>query len=202
MLSLPAFLRLPRRLSPAGKPRPVRRQRRRLVLQKLAMGDDLLYLGASCRLGVTHLPALPQGCTLADARLVVNLPVRLPAATQLEEIRTELRLWYRRQARAYIAARLDHWAAILGVAYNRCLITGPISLWGSCNAANDIRINWRIMMAPEPLIDYLLAHELCHVVHKNHSKQFWDLLASVIPDCRQRRQALRALGPRLFAQQG
>ncbi|MGK7937508.1 MAG: M48 family metallopeptidase [Xenococcaceae cyanobacterium] len=66
--------------------------------------------------------------------------------------------------------------------------------WGSCNSKGELRLNWKIIMASMSLIDYVVAHELCHIEHLNHSKAFWHRLGQIMPDYRQRKERLARLG--------
>ncbi|HEY6869119.1 MAG TPA: M48 family metallopeptidase, partial [Novosphingobium sp.] len=84
----------------------------------------------------------------------------------------------------------------------RALGCGPRSIsvvdqskrWGSCDAQGRIRLNWRLVMAPVSLIDYVLAHEACHIQEHNHSRQFWRKLETIMPDYEQRIRRLDAIG--------
>ncbi len=69
--------------------------------------------------------------------------------------------------------------------------------WGSCDSRGRIRLNWRIIQAPMRLVDYVVVHELVHLLHKNHTKEYWALLGRVMPDYEKRREELRRIGPRL-----
>jgi predicted metal-dependent hydrolase len=112
-----------------------------------------------------------------------------------EEARLEILLWRKKQARRIFQERTDVWAARIGVKYRRLTPSNPRRQWGSCSAQNDIRINWRLVMAPPDLLDYVIVHELCHVTHKNHSKRFWNFVAVAMPDWKIRRKALHRLDP-------
>ena len=119
------------------------------------------------------------------------LPDLSPAARQAE-VRTELTLWYKKQARVVFQERLTHWAERLEVRPSRLVVTNPQRRWGSCNSKNEIRLNWRLIMAAPEILDYVVAHELCHISHKNHGRGFWRSLEAVMPDMKTRRQALRS----------
>ena len=123
--------------------------------------------------------------------LHLKLHPALPPTALQDEIRTELALWIKKQARAYLQQRLCFWAARMKLTPSRLILTDPRKRWGSCNAKNEIRINWRVMMASREVIDYLLVHELAHIPHKNHGRAFWALVRQHIPDLTARRQALR-----------
>ncbi|MEJ0062721.1 MAG: SprT family zinc-dependent metalloprotease [Alphaproteobacteria bacterium] len=158
----------------------------------------MVYLGHACALHVSYDPHIPQGCRLKPGRLHVNIHGRhLSEKDRREEIRLETMLWCKKRARVKFQKRLDFWAERLGVRYNRLVVSSPQKLWGSCSADNTIRLNWQLVMAPLPLLDYVVAHELAHVVHKNHSQRFWGFLAKTMPDYKARRKELRKFGPRL-----
>ncbi|TET07215.1 MAG: M48 family peptidase [Candidatus Atribacteria bacterium] len=69
--------------------------------------------------------------------------------------------------------------------------------WGSCTAKGNIYFNWRTIMAPSNVIDYIVVHELCHLAYSNHSKKFWDKVESILPDYKERRKWLKKYGIRM-----
>ena len=157
-------------------------------------GDGMVisYLGHKCLLRVTQQDQAAPACRLAPRRFMVNIGgENLAAETLWQEVRMEIMLWLKKRAKVKLQRRLDLWATLLAVRYQRLVISNPGQRWGSCNVQNVIRLNWRLIMAPLPLIDYVVAHELCHVVHKNHGAGFWRLLATVMPDYQARRAQLR-----------
>lgn len=78
-----------------------------------------------------------------------------------------------------------------GFVFNRVAIKNHTSRWGSCSKKGNLNFNYKIMYLPERLAEYIVAHELCHLKVLNHSREFWDLLKTVLPDCHLRRQELR-----------
>lgn len=156
-------------------------------------GATVRYLGGNYKLKITHDLRQKQGCYLDASFLYVNLPEVMEANDISHAARLEIILWLKKQARDILRQRMDEWSAKLNVRYRKLIISNPTSRWGSCNHRNEIRLNWRIIAAPLPLIDYLIVHELCHIRQKNHSPRFWALVASAIPNYRLRRQQLRAL---------
>ncbi|WP_434041651.1 MULTISPECIES: M48 metallopeptidase family protein [Sorangium] len=89
------------------------------------------------------------------------------------------------------------WALKLGVAFQRILVTDQAKRWGSCSRG-VLRLNWRIVQAPRTLVDYVLAHELAHLIHDDHGREFWGALGRVMPDYEARRAGLGELGPALL----
>jgi predicted metal-dependent hydrolase len=119
-------------------------------------------------------------------RLLVSTPPSRPS-----EVRQLLQGWYRVQARRHLPARLGQWGKTLGLAPARVTIRSQQTLWGSCSAAGNVSLNWRLMLLSNELADYVLVHELCHLRYLDHSQTFWDLVGSLIPDFDERRARLR-----------
>ncbi|MGB4100756.1 MAG: SprT family zinc-dependent metalloprotease [Alphaproteobacteria bacterium] len=157
-------------------------------------GARISYLGYSCLLCVTQDANAAASCRLAPRLFRVHVHGEGLAAESLaQEVRLEIMLWLKKRALVKLQRRLDLWATRLNVRYRRMAISNPQRRWGSCSARDIIRLNWRLIMTPLPLLDYVVAHELCHIVHKNHGGEFWCLLASVMPDYRDRRRQLRKI---------
>lgn len=87
-----------------------------------------------------------------------------------------------RQAKAWFPERVAQWAARMGLSYGRVAIRHQRSCWGSCSARKNLNFNCVLMLAPEETADYVIVHELCHLVHPNHSKAFWALVAQTMPE--------------------
>jgi predicted metal-dependent hydrolase len=161
-----------------------------------ADGSRFMYLGHACTLRVTQGLSCGDApfCKLLPWRIHVHVPSdKLAGNTLRDEVRLELTLWLRKRARRLLKRRLDLWAARMDLDYKKLIVTDPAQRWGSCSADNIIRLNWRLMLAPLAILDYVVAHELCHVRHKNHSARFWSHLARFMPDSMGRRRALRRI---------
>jgi predicted house-cleaning NTP pyrophosphatase (Maf/HAM1 superfamily) len=96
-------------------------------------------------------------------------------------------------ARGILPARTDEWAARMGVRPSKVSVGNARKRWGSCKTDGSVRYTWRVMLGDEDVMDYLIAHELAHLKHMNHSKRFWAVVAAALPDYRERRKKLRAL---------
>ena len=120
--------------------------------------------------------------------------LRICATTLAEgELRALIERWYRREAATHLSARVEHFSPQLGVRPSRVTIRGQRSRWGSCSGKGTVSLNWRLMLVPGALADYVVVHELCHLRHMDHSPRFWAMVASTIPDYRRRRHNLNAL---------
>ena len=105
--------------------------------------------------------------------------------------------WYRRQARTEIAPRLDAAVARAGTSYTGLTIRGQKTRWASCSTTGHMSFNWRLLLAPEAVLDYVVEHEVCHLERMDHSPRFWALLESRVPDWREHARWLRRYGPTL-----
>ena len=95
------------------------------------------------------------------------------------------------EAKAYIPARVEYFGEIMGLSPTGITITGAKKRFGSCSAKNRLCFSWRLMQYPPEAVDYVVVHELAHIVHKNHGKDFYRLIATVLPDWKQRNDLLK-----------
>lgn len=102
--------------------------------------------------------------------------------------------WYKHQAKTYFEQRVLYQSNRLKINYKKLRISNAISSWGTCSRDNIISLSWRLIMADEKIIDYVIIHELCHVKHKNHSKEFWNLVQYSMPDYKIYQQKLKEIG--------
>ena len=94
------------------------------------------------------------------------------------------------KARELFSARTAHYSAIMGLSPQNVKISSAKKRFGSCSAKNNINFSWRLMLYPPEAIDYVVVHELAHIRHKNHGKEFYALIESVLPDYKERRKML------------
>jgi predicted metal-dependent hydrolase len=142
------------------------------------------YLGAELRL--LAQPGRERVHRRGDALLVPS-----------GDPRPALERFYRRAARAEIGPRLDAAVAQAGTGYARLTIRGQRSRWASCSSTGAMSFNWRLLLAPEPVLDYVVEHEVCHLEVMDHSPRFWRLLESRVPDWREHAAWLRRYGSTL-----
>jgi predicted metal-dependent hydrolase len=105
--------------------------------------------------------------------------------------------WYRRAARSEIEPRLQRACALAGSSYSALTIRGQRTRWASCSRSGAMSFNWRLLLAPEPVLDYVVWHEVCHLEVMDHSPRFWRLLAARSPGYREHLRWLRANGATL-----
>lgn len=111
--------------------------------------------------------------------------------------KTALEKRYKDAAREYFPKRVAYFQTMTGGSYNRITIRDQKTRWGSCSSRGTLSFNWRLMLAPPTILDYVVVHELCHLTHMNHSATFWAAVESVYPDYRIARKWLREHGHEL-----
>lgn len=123
--------------------------------------------------------------------LITESTLAIFSAQQIERY---VLTWYHQQAIPCMTERLTFYAEKLGVAVPVFHLSNARTRWGSCNAAGVIRLNWRLIQLPLALIDYVVAHELAHLIEMNHSKAFWEVVAQIYPDYRLAQRELKQIG--------
>jgi len=173
--------------------RRFREAERALPAPQLSDGGEVPYLGRSMRLRVRVEPGRvrPFVSRRGDV-LHVKVGARGPDA-----VRDALERWYRRRARVEVAARLDAAVRRAGTRYTRLTIRSQRTRWASCSSSGAMSFNWRLLLAPEPILDYVVEHEVAHLEVLDHSSRFWNLLASRCPLYREHERWLRANGTAL-----
>jgi hypothetical protein len=94
--------------------------------------------------------------------------------------------------------RAEYWAPYLGVTFNHVSVKDQRTLWGSCSRAGNLNFSWRLALAPDSVLDYLVVHELAHRAQMNHSRRFWEVVERVCPGHRTHRRWLRKNGKALY----
>lgn len=166
------------------------RQRERLApAPALADGDAVALLDERLLLAVRH------GGRRADVRREGGrLVAAMPPGGDLD---AAVERWYRGQAAGELGGRSRALAGRLGVAVAAVSVRDPRSRWGSCSSSGRLMFSWRLMLAPEEVVDYVVAHEVCHLLRPDHSPAFWSRLGEVAPGIDAPRAWLRAHGDSL-----
>lgn len=149
-------------------------------------GETFLYAGKQYRLRlVPRVKSENDRVCLVAGRLCVS------ARRQTREVLID---WYRDRAQERLGARVQVWAERLSVIPTGVLVREQRTRWGSADAKGYLRFNWRIVQASTRLLDYVVVHELVHLLHADHTREFWATLGRVMPDYEARREKLRVVG--------
>jgi predicted metal-dependent hydrolase len=155
---------------------------------RVQAGGEIPYLGERLALNVSFEARRSRAHV---SRHDAELRVALPSDT---ELRKTLEGWYRRQARSEVSVRLDAAVARAGQSYTSLQIRGQRTRWASCSTTGAMSFNWRLLLAPVEILDYVVEHEVAHLDVQDHSARFWRLLASRSPRWREHEAWLRRHG--------
>jgi predicted metal-dependent hydrolase len=158
--------------------------------------QTVTYLGRELKIvPVTGSSYQSSPITLAQDRLLVSaaLPGSAPVKPQIVR-------WLSAQAGQIISEKVAKLCQMVGVTCRKITIRNQRTRWGSCSRLKNLSFNWRIIMAPEPVLDYVVVHEVCHLQELSHSQAFWALVARHCPQWREHRRWLNAHTGELNAQ--
>ncbi len=153
-------------------------------------GESLIYMGRNYSLQII----LDEKASFAEAKLSRGRFYVNSNTKDQDIIKKALENWYRDKAKEKISERIKYYQGYFEVRPRKVVIKDQEKRWGSCTNNKDLLFNCKCIMAPSPVLDYIVVHEMCHMVHMNHSKEFWHLLKRVLPDYEQRKNWLRDHG--------
>ena len=152
-----------------------RARRRDVMPREWVSGAPIAFRGAALTL------ALYPARHAEIAADLFHVTVRHPHAHDEGQVAECVRQWLRDQAWTLVAARVAHYVRQVGTHLPSVRLSNARSEWGSCNAKGEIRLNWRLVQLPPPLAEYVVAHEVAHIVELNHSRRFWAVVESLLP---------------------
>lgn len=164
--------------------------RPKAVERKFIAGEEFLYLGEKYQLKITG-----------------NFKIELSGNNECRELlfpkvflwraKKRMESWYKKQALEEITERVKVAARKLNLNYRSIKISNAKTNWGSCGPKNSLNFSWRLVMAPEFVIDYVVIHELTHILEKNHSRRFWNKVEAAMPEYKRAKKWLRENGKML-----
>jgi len=152
--------------------------------KEVVNGESALYLGQE----------YPITLSVVEAKEVIFERGFVVPALDQAQARKSLRDWYGQQAKGVILPRVSRFANELGVHVAQTSIVDDKLRWGACTAKGNIRLNWRLIKAPMPVIDYVVVHELAHLLEANHTPNFWSIVRAKVPGAEKSKAWLRAHG--------
>lgn len=160
--------------------------------KQFVSGECFSYLGRNYRLKVIDGNYTP--IKLVQGRFIVSLRKSLQTPDLIQDL---MIYWYKHHAEIKFIEKSKRYAKTMGVEFNSVAIKNFRSRWGSCSADGDITFNWRVIMAPNRIVDYVVVHELCHLIHHDHSTHFWREVERYMPDYLECKDWLKQNGIRL-----
>lgn len=159
--------------------------------RKYQDGEKFLYRGIEYVLEVKKFSKNRPEVELKNNVMHVFLPNQINQKGNGGLIKETLVNWYKNEAQKIFRKKLDHYSQIMNLKYNQFRVKEQKTRWGSCSNKGNINLNWKIILAPDPVLDYLIIHELAHLKYMNHSKEFWQLVARFSPQYKQWRRWLK-----------
>lgn len=166
----------------------------KLICRQFVGGEKILYLGKEYILQIVEKDSGRSDVIIHEGTVTVYISPGLSDESRKETIKEALIKWYEQHFSEIVKERLKNYSLQLEAAPCKVVIKNQKTMWGSCSQKGNINLNWRLVMAPVEIIDYVIVHELCHLKVMNHSKDFWNLVASVLPNCEKSRKWLKANG--------
>ncbi|NLZ47495.1 MAG: M48 family metallopeptidase [Clostridiales bacterium] len=164
------------------------------VYLEFKTGERLLYLGKSYPLVVEYDKGNRIGAGFDKGEFRLVLPHYLEGEPRKEAAKKIIIDLYKKMAKSLLKERTEFYSKLIGVTVNRVFIKGQKTLWGSCSSKNNINYNWKLIMAPLEVLDYVVVHELCHIIHRNHSNAYWQEVEKYMPDYKKRIKWLKEYG--------
>ncbi len=155
------------------------------ALRPFQSGDLIYVLGKTYPLRIVKTQT--ETLQLQKTRLLMSSDLLPDARAALQRFLTNMLNWT-------LSLRISVFAAQIGKQPTKIRITQARTRWGSCSSKGSIAFNWRLAMAPPEIVDYIIVHELAHLIHPNHSRAFWDEVARILPDYKARKQWLKRYG--------
>ena len=168
-------------------PYTLRRSRRRTISLEITPTGEIL-VRAPMRMPEAAIRAFVEK---HDGWIEKYRPAVLEKAAVMEEIIPQRQAELIARAKEELPRRVAHWAAVMDLSPSGVKITGAAKRFGSCSAKNSLCFSWRLLLYPPEAVDYVVVHELAHIVHKNHQAGFYALVARYLPDYKQREALLR-----------
>ncbi|MGE4283843.1 MAG: M48 family metallopeptidase [Clostridia bacterium] len=163
------------------------------IKKEFVNGEVFMYLGLNYRLQIVIEPTVSKPIvSLTDDKFVIST-----STTDEAILYKVMEQWYRSKAQEKIGERVAYYSHKLNKTPKNIKIKEQKKRWGSCSSLGNLNFNWKCIMAPASVLDYLVVHEMCHLFHMNHSKDFWNMVASILPDYKQRKEWLKKHGVRM-----
>jgi len=165
--------------------------------KEFVSGEKFLYLGRQHTLVVSERAERRPLLVMRSSTFEATVPPELKIWDRQNIIRELFRVWYQQRPEAKLIEQVRTYADRLNLQPTEIKVMHLDQRWGSCTPRGVVHLNWRLIMAPIQIIDYLVVHELCHLSIPEHSPRFWDRVGSIIADYEDRREWLRVNGPSL-----
>lgn len=160
------------------------------IKREAVSGESYMYLGRNYSLDIRVDENIDNiSVKLFQGKFVVNTYIK-----DEDLIKKAMENWYREKTLAKVKERVSYYSSYFNDEVTDVKVKEQKKRWASCTSKNELLFNWRCVMAPVFVLDYIVVHEMCHMEYKNHSKDFWNRVCAVMPDYEVRRSWLKNNG--------
>lgn len=157
-------------------------------------GERVLYRGKKYNIRIFPHREQATSINFNGKRFEIFINENVSAPDRKTIIENAFRKWYMRTAYECIKDRLDYYCKIIGLSYNTLRIKEQKTRWGSCSKKGNLNFNWKLIMSPPWVIDYVVIHEVCHLRYLNHSKEYWAMVEMYMPNYQKAQEWLKKNG--------
>ena len=162
----------------------------RRIKREFVSGESLMYLGKDYSLDVE----IDRDIKTPEVKLYRGRFIIRAGNNDKKIIRDSMEKWYRKKAEEVIKEKIKYYQRFFSSTPKEVKIKEQKKRWGSCTHDNKLLFNWRIVMAKSDVLNYIVVHEMCHMCHKDHSKNFWNLVSSILPHYEKSKEWLNNYG--------
>jgi len=162
--------------------------------KEFVSGEKYPLRGRRYRLKVMENDADAATLKFLNGKFIATVPDGIPESEYRNHLYPLFLEYYQRKAEQIVNERVKRYLKYFDDEPSLIKVQDLKGKWGNCSKKNQLRFNWRIVMAKTSIIDYVVVHEMCHLKHKNHSKEYWDSIKTIMPDYEQRKEWLRVNG--------
>lgn len=166
--------------------------------KEFVSGEKFLYLGKGYRLKVNRSDSVTKtSLGFYQGRFHATVSSSIANEDRCKQLSSLLKDWYISHGQTKVNERLAIYCPKMDLSPQKIALKEQKMRWGTCTSVGAVYLNWRIMMAPMSIVDYVIVHELAHLKHPDHSRSYWQLVRSILPDYELRKEWLRVNGPKL-----
>lgn len=165
----------------------------RRIPREYVNGESFMYLGRNYSLQIQ----IDENIRKPEVQLYRGKFYVTASCKNEDLIKQAMEQWYREKTWEKVLERIQYYQRFFKKKPTYVRVKEQQKRWASCTSNDELLFNWRCVMAPSPVLDYIVVHEMCHMYYKNHSQEFWDMLASIMPDYERRKEWLKKYGIRM-----
>jgi len=164
------------------------------VEQRYMDGAEIFYRGKKYRLKIIE----DYNVRKSEIQLRHDEIVVIMKHKKVQLVPELMEGWYKERIKELIYDKIEYYNSFINKKISNIRIKNHKKRWGSCSNLGNLNFNWRIIMMPDEMFDYIVVHELCHLIHMNHSKEYWKSVEMILPDYKEREKWIRQNGSKLL----